>query len=169
MNQAPLFCFGSLMDWDVVACVLEENTDRLSMVSCKLENFRVARLPHEDYPMLVVDESRIASGQLLCGLSKAQLDRILFYEGEEYALAPCYVKLDSGETVLASFFSENNMPAPEMTDWCFETWVRNHKDYLLRQSAAYMSWYGKMSATDADFYWQTYSDIENDMPMAATG
>ena len=169
MNQSALFCFGSLMDWDVVSCVLNDSIEGLTMQTCSLNGFRVCKLPHEDYPVLVVDENCTAPGMLLNGLTPAQLDRILFYEGEEYAITPCNVELESGEFVNALFFDEANMPTPVMTDWCFDTWIKFHKDYLLRQCAAYMKFYGKMSAAEADYYWQTYSEVENEPLLAAAG
>ena len=146
------------MDWDVLECVLGELPTGLVMTPCSLAGFRVSKLPHEDYPMLVVDDTRQASGQLLTGLNQQQLERIIFFEGEEYQISPCVVETESGELISAIYFSEGIMPAPEQTDWCFDHWCQHHKDYLLRQSAAYMTWYGKLSAAEADYYWQTYSE-----------
>ena len=169
MNSLPLFCFGSLMDWDVLTIVLGYSPKELSMVPAQLPGHRVAKLPHESYPMLVADESRRAPGQLLIGLTESQLDRIIFFEGEEYQLSPCVVTLDTGDQQNALFFSEGIMPTPQMTDWDFHQWRNVHKDYLLRQSAAYMAYYGKMSAQEADYYWQTYHEELYDQPLAATG
>ena len=157
------------MDWDVVACVLGEDVANLSMQSCHLDGYRVARLPHEDYPMLVEHPHTSAPGQLLQGLTAKQLDRVIFYEGEEYEISPCEVRLASGAMAKALFFSEGIMPEPQMTDWCFETWRAQHKAYLLRQSAAYMAWYGKLPAAEADYYWQTYTEDETLVTLKAAG
>jgi hypothetical protein len=169
MQQSPLFCFGSLMDWDVVNCVLNNETAGLSMVAASLNGYRVTRLPHETYPILVTDAKHMAHGQLLYGLSKEQLDRVIFFEGEEYQISPCEVSLENGDQVVAQFFDEGIMPAAEMTDWCFNTWQQQHKDYLLRQSAVYISYYGKMSAAEADYYWQSYTEEEFNLPLCAAG
>ena len=155
------------MDRDVLECVLNENVSNLHMVPASLNHHRVAKLPHESYPMLVADERYRAPGQLLYGLSQEQLDRIIFFEGEEYQIASCLVHLDNGSVAHARFFSEGIMPKPEMTDWCFDQWRQQHKAYLLRQSSVYMAYYGKMSAAQADYYWQTYS--ETPLAMAANG
>ena len=169
MKPLPLFCFGSLMDWDVLTVVLGCFPTELSMVPAQLPGHRVAKLPHESYPMLVADEDRQAPGQLLIGLTESQLDRVIFFEGEEYQLSPCVVTLDNGSQQNALFFSEGIMPTPEMGDWDFHQWRNAHKDHLLRQSAAYMAYYGKMSAQEADYYWQTYSEEPYLPPLAAVG
>ncbi|NKB62651.1 MAG: hypothetical protein GKR95_11190 [Gammaproteobacteria bacterium] len=166
MNNIPLFCFGSLMDWDVINCVLGEKIEGLSMVDAEFPGYRVATLPHESYPVLVSDEKAMANGKLLSGLEQAHLDRIIFFEGEEYQIRPCTVRSPSGD-VEARFFDEAIMPAPEMTDWCFTQWQQQHKSFLLRQSEVYMSYYGKMSAAEADYYWQTYSEVDFDQPLIA--
>ena len=77
--------------------------------------------------------------------------------------------LASGAMAKALFFSEGIMPEPQMTDWCFETWRAQHKAYLLRQSAAYMAWYGKLPAAEADYYWQTYTEDETLVTFKAAG
>ena len=158
MQQTPLFCFGSLMDWDVVSCVLAEKSVGLSMQPAVMKGYRVAKLPHESYPMLVQDQERFADGHLLYGLTQEHLDRIIFFEGEEYAIQPCRVETDEGLVTDALFFDEGIMPTAELTDWCFETWQTDHKPYLLRQTAHYMSYFGQMSAEEADYYWQNYVD-----------
>ncbi len=154
----PLFCFGSLMDREVLACVLDRPVDDVTMVQASIPGFRKVRLPHESYPMLVPDAEFEAPGVLLVGLSKADLDRIVFFEGEEYELAPCQVHALDGGCAEALFFDEGIMPPPRTEPWDFVTWQRDHKDYLIRQSRAYMACYGRMSLAEADTYWQNYSE-----------
>jgi hypothetical protein len=64
----------------------------------------------------------------------------------------CYVE--------ALFFDEGIMPAAEMVDWDFSYWREQCKPFMLRQAAEYMSYYGKMSAQEADYYWQNYKETE---------
>ena len=168
MKQTPLFCFGSLMDWDVVECVLDQSTVGLTMQPATLSGYRVARLPHESYPMLVADQTRVAHGQLLAGLDAEQLKRIVFFEGEEYVITPCLVQLECGGFANALFFDEGIMPSAELTDWSFNQWIENHKDFMLKQSSAYMSFYGKMTAAEADYYWQTFKDDETELLKLAS-
>lgn len=160
----PLFCFGSLMDRDVLAMVIGGGADKVTMRPARISGFFRARLPHESYPMLVPDAEQEALGQLLYGLDKTDLDRIVFFEGEEYELSPCRVRLlevsekDEGESVEALFFDEGIMPPPQTEAWDFEHWQQHNKPYMLRQSRVYMSLFGKMSAAEADVYWQNYKE-----------
>ena len=147
------------MDRDVLACVVgEEAASSVVMQTAVISGYRKARLPHEFYPMLVPEAESQAPGMLLYGLDKASLDRIVFFEGEEYELSPVAVKTDEGQCVEALFFDEGIMPPPRLEIWDFAEWKREHKQYLIRQAGVYMSYYGKMSAADADVYWQNYSE-----------
>ncbi len=156
----PLFCFGSLMDPDVLSLVLDSESlpERISMKPAMIFGFRKVRLPHETYPMLVPAAESDAPGVLIHGLLREDLDRIVFFEGAEYELAPCEVRLGNGDVMDALFFDEGIMPPPRTEQWDFEAWRRDHKDYLLRQSRVYMAWFGRMSATEADRYWQEYRE-----------
>ena len=154
----PLFCFGSLMDRDVLRCVVGDNESLVQMRPAFIAGYFKARLPHETYPMLVPEAEREAPGQLLYGLNKEDLDRIVFFEGEEYELSPCKVRVADNEWVDALFFDEGIMPPPETAEWDFEEWKSKYKPFMLRQTDYYMSFYGKLSAPEADVYWQNYEE-----------
>jgi len=148
------------MDRDVLSCVLgEESSDRVRMLPATLAGYRRVKLPHESYPLLVVDASsdNVVEGVLIYGLNKEELNRIVFFEGEEYELAPCQPK-SGQEVVNALFFDEGVMPTAKLEEWDFDFWRLHHKKYLIRQSKVYMSYYGKMPAKDADVYWQNYTE-----------
>jgi len=146
------------MDRDVLACVLDtELPARIKTQPASLSGYRKVKLPHETYPLLVVDAHQDAQGVLIYGLSKEELNRIVYFEGEEYELVPCQSRSEAG-VVEALFFDEGVMPPAQTEDWDFAYWQREHKPYLLRQSRVYMSYYGKMSAKEADIYWQNYSE-----------
>ncbi|MEM7194224.1 MAG: gamma-glutamylcyclotransferase family protein [Pseudomonadota bacterium] len=158
MIHTPLFCFGSLMDADVLRCVLDRKINDLSLEDATLGGYRVACLPHESYPLLVRQAGQMASGKLIHGLSEEDFARIVFFEGEEYQVSACHVSTQRSTRLPARFFDEGIMPPAESRQWSFERWQVNDKAYMLRQSAVYMSLYGKMSAAEADVYWQNYSE-----------
>ena len=146
------------MDRDVLACVLDtELPHRIQLQTGELAGYRRVKLPHETYPLLVPDAQGVTEGRLIHGLTSEELKRIVFFEGEEYELSPCQVR-SQNSVVDALFFDEGVMPPAESEDWDFEHWRHTHKDYLIRQSKVYMSWYGKLSAREADRYWQNYSE-----------
>ena len=154
----PLFCFGSLMDREMLSCVLDRSLDDIELESATIQGYVKACLPHESYPILVPDARGEARGILIRGLDKRDLERIVFFEGEEYELAPCQVRPDAGVCVEALFFDEGIMPPAESTAWDFDRWQREDKAFMLRQSRRYMSCFGKMSAAEADVFWQEYSE-----------
>lgn len=147
------------MDGDVRSCVLgNSSSQRIVTKPATIAGYRKVCLPHETYPVLVPDANRCAEGILLDGLDRRELDRIVFFEGEEYELSPCTAALADGSFIDALFFDEGIMPRPQSKDWSFSFWVDQHKDYMLRQTAHYMSYFGLMSAVEADQYWQTYQE-----------
>jgi len=155
----PLFCFGSLMDRDVLGCVIgDEAAAGVKMEQAWLGGYRKVRLPHETYPMLVPEAEKSTEGVLIYGLEKDHLDRIVFFEGEEYELTPCQVKTEKSCSIEALFFDEGIMPAPYTVEWDYQHWLQHHKEFMIRQSRKYMSYYGLMSAAEADVYWQNYSE-----------
>ena len=147
------------MDRDVLGCVIGESASAgIKMQPAILAGYRKVRLPHETYPLLIPEVDSRANGMLLHGLDKEALDKIVFFEGEEYELSPVAVKTEDGECREALFFDEGIMPPARTETWDFAEWRRLHKEYLIRQATAYMSWYGKLSAAEADVYWQNYSE-----------
>ncbi|MGI9317054.1 MAG: gamma-glutamylcyclotransferase family protein [bacterium] len=155
----PLFCFGSLMDRDVLACVLGENpAARIVTEPGVFAGYRKVRLPHETYPILVPDADSSAEGILIDGLNKHELNRIVFFEGDEYELSPCSIHLPDGSGVDALFFDEGVMPPPRSEEWDLALWLQHHKGFMLRQSSHYMSYYGLLSASEADSHWQSYQE-----------
>ena len=157
MNM-PLFCFGSLMDREMLSCVLDRPIDNIELVSATIQGYSRVCLPHETYPMLVVDVEHDAPGMLVYGLCKSDLERIVFFEGDEYELSPCQVRLKDGSVAEALFFDEGTMPPAESTEWDFVHWQKEYKPYMLRQSKRYMSYFGHMSAAEADIHWQEYRE-----------
>jgi len=159
----PLFCYGTLLDVDMLACVVGETAAAaVTMETGWLAGYRKARLPHENYPLLVPEAESFAQGALLYGLQKPQIDRIVFFEGEEYELSPCKVKTEGSKTVDALFFDEGIMPPPRTEEWCLAHWQKHHKQFMIRQSREYMSYYGLMSAVEADIHWQNYQEQTGD-------
>ena len=140
-------------------CVLgESSARRIFTKPAKINGYRKVCLPHETYPVLVPEADHCAEGILLDGLNRLELDKIVYFEGEEYELSPCTTVLPDGSFVDALFFDEGIMPRPQVEDWSFSNWLDNHKDYMLRQTSHYMSYYGVMSANEADIYWQSYRE-----------
>ena len=147
------------MDVDVRSCVLGDySATRIMTKPATIRGYRKVCLPHETYPVLVPEVDHYAEGILLYGLTRLELDKIVFFEGEEYELSPCTAVLADGSFIDALFFDEGVMPMPQSEDWLFSVWIDQHKDYMLRQTSHYMTYFGLMSAVEADHYWQTYQE-----------
>lgn len=108
----------------------------------------------ESYPILVAQASQQAHGQLIFGLDEHAMDRIQFFEGDEYALDTLPVLTDSG-TKLAHWFRDTGAYQDTGNEWSFSTWREHAYDAFIDMAESYMQLYGTMTATEADTHWQS--------------
>ena len=106
----------------------------------------------EVFPVLVPAPGQHADGFLIYGLSAQALDRILFFEGEEYRLEPLTVRLSDGLHA-ARYFRDTAVYQISEHSWDFDGWRIKERDEFIRRTNDYMALYNTMSAADADAHW----------------
>ena len=148
----PLFCFGSLMDDDVLRVVTGRDPDGLDIVAADAPGRAQREVVGESYPILVPDAGSRARGRLVGGLDAEALERVLFFEGEEYAIAPLEVEV-GGERRPAQYFRDTGVYRTSGGSWDFARWRAAGIDDFLDHTARYMALYGTMSAAEADAVW----------------
>lgn len=89
-----LFVYGTLRFPDVLSALLGRVPER---VQASVPGWRVAALPGRVYPGLVRADEAVAHGDVLVGLSVAELELLHDYEGVEYDFES--VTLADGESV----------------------------------------------------------------------
>lgn len=155
-----LFVFGSLMDTDVLSVVSGIPLSELKLTSATVFGYQQRELVEESYPVLVVCESARASGKLIQGLTVDALQRILFFEGEEYRLQPIDTVTDRSYLQSAFYFRDTGAYTVRQNVWDFERWARLHKPPFLDASREYMNLYGTMTAAEADAYWTALMQVD---------
>ena len=106
----------------------------------------------ESFPVLLAQPGGRASGTLIFGLSGTAMQRILFFEGEEYALGALEVEFD-GQVVAACHFRDANTYRTGSTIWDLASWQTQARAEFLPRARRYMALYGTMSKRDADAHW----------------
>ena len=150
-----LFVFGSLMDRDVLSLVAGMEVSTLELQAATVSGYQQAEVAEESYPVLVESAGSGCNGLLIYGLTRIALDRILFFEGEEYLLSPisAHPKETGNQAVNAFYFRDAGVYSVLENAWSFETWQAEHKESFLVASREYMALFGSMTAAEADAYW----------------
>lgn len=153
MNQPlPLFSFGTLRDPEVLAIVSQQSAG-MRQCSAHVTGYALHKVSGEDFPVMMPSGKGRVDGILIYGLTAQALDRIVFFEGDEYGLEPIDVIDDTGKVVQASYFKEASVYDICPTTWKYQQWNALEKNEFLDRVARYMQWYGVVSATEADQYW----------------
>ncbi len=151
--MAPIFFYGTLRDLDLLAIILGRTLEPETCEPAVLENHATLTMCDEDYPVLVPRAGARAEGVLVRGLGEADLDRLHFYEEDEFELTPVTVTTAHGP-VDACIFRPDAVAAGD-TDgpWSFEQWQAREKPVALEAAREYMDYYGRMSAAEACALW----------------
>ena len=168
-----LFVFGSLMDPDVLSLVSGMLIDTLHMQASTASGFRQCEVSEESYPVLVADHNTQCHGLLINGLTCEALERILFFEGDEYTLESIQVQRETAPDtrspylVNAWYFRDTGAYTINPGSWDFGNWQSHHKVSFMQGTKKYMQLFGQMSATEADAYWSEYIDSSNPGRLAS--
>lgn len=167
-----LFFFGSLLDPDLFRIVIGRPLASVPHASARLDGWTPRRVAEEDYPVLVEEPDAAAHGRIVAGLSWGEIDRCLFYEGDEYDLRPIAVALDPAEAArVAQAGAPAETPAPQpdrlhahaylsngsLTDteevWRLDAWQAAHKAESLAIAEAWMALHGRLTIAEAELHW----------------
>lgn len=160
-SDLPLFVFGSLRDVDILEAVLGDGIAHVTAEPAALGGFRVRRARHEIFPILipepqVVEAQGEVPGLLLHGLTEADLDRILFYEGGGYALRPLTVRAgdlparEARRRTRARVFLATGLLQDSGEPWELSAWTESEKPLALMLARDLMALYGVVSPEEID-------------------
>jgi gamma-glutamylcyclotransferase (GGCT)/AIG2-like uncharacterized protein YtfP len=126
-GRQPLFFFGTLMDLDVLAYLLERPIDVDDLQPASLAGFRRVRAAGASYPVLVPQEGGAVEGRLLRRASAADIARINHYESGEYLAELRHVRAADGREVAAWLYLGLDHLSPSGEPWSLAGWQRRHK------------------------------------------
>ncbi len=150
-----IFLYGSLMDPEVRQYVFADSISDRQIQPARAQNFQTFTYPGETFPVLSACEGYSVEGEVLLSPSPEALERMAFYEGDEYGMASLEVQLNSGQQLLAHYNQANDESLPLTDIWCFRRWQQTERDTLVQMCKRYMErCWGKMTIEQADLVWQ---------------
>jgi hypothetical protein len=147
-----VFFFGSLMDRELLALVIGRAIEDLGVAAAVIHGFARRRARDESFPVLVPHPGGRAEGVLVTDLTAADIARIQFFEGSDYALAALRVEC-RGERLAAQVFLPTARLAAEETAWDFDSWVAAERALCVALAEELMSHYGSLSIAEIDALW----------------
>ena len=150
----PLFVYGSMRDVEVRSLVLGRTPPALRTEPAWMPGAAAAVVPGESYPYLVSVEGARACGELVHGLDERCLDRIVFFEGDEYAFVECEVERAGGERVAAMHFGGVAIAQAPVVAWSLRRWQAREKPAFLSMTREYMALWPRATRAQAEAEWQ---------------
>ena len=150
----PLFVYGSMRDEDVRALVLGRASPAARTEPAWMPGVAAVRVPEESYPYLVSSDCARVPGELIHGLDGEDVDRILFFEGDEYGFTESVVERTGGERVAAMHFGGVAIPEGPVVPWSLERWQAREKPRFLSMTREYMALWGRATQAQAEALWQ---------------
>jgi hypothetical protein len=135
------FFYGTLLDEDVRRLVLGPEAARLKLVPARLPGYRRVAKGHSSAPLLARRRGASVEGLLARGLDRRQAARLRHYEGRNYCLARCRVRLAGGKACAAMvYLGEGRIPLCRGS-WRLSQWQRRSKRAFLKLAALWLAAY----------------------------
>lgn len=143
------------MDRDVLGLVTDMKLGELRLSAATANGYSQQEVRQESYPVLVKKLNAHTEGVMIEGLTQLAMQRILFFEGDEYVLKNIEILCAGRTRVETNYFSHTGAYEVLEQQWDFKGWQHNEKDALLLHIRNYMNLFGTMTATEADRYWRS--------------
>lgn len=151
--RPPFFFFGTLRDADIFRAVIGRPMAAFATAPASLDGHAVERLAEWPYPRLVVRDGALARGLLVDGFTAAEVDRMCFFESEEYEMRQIEVRTSTGPRAVACFIADERMESSALA-WSLDDWRRLAKDRALAETEICMTeYFGRVSRRDLDRQW----------------
>ncbi len=145
LHTKSMFFFGTLMDADILAAILERSPAAAEREVAYLRGFRRVFVAGRPYPMLIEQTGGRVEGVLVHGLSERDCARLGYYEGWEYVTAPVTIRTLSGKTIETEMFTCSSGVLAENRDWRLDIWQRKHKPAALTAASEAMARFARVS------------------------
>jgi hypothetical protein len=131
------FFFGTLMDRDVLAAVLDRPVPEGELRQAWLHDYRRVRAATACYPVLVPAPGLVVGGVLFHPASARDEVRIRHFEDGEYVERWLVAQLPGGRLAARVFFSLETLGCTD-DPWNLAEWAHRHKETFLEQCREWM-------------------------------
>jgi hypothetical protein len=132
------FFFGTLMDRDVLAAVLDRPLVSDELSRAWLHGYRRVRAANTSYPILVPATGVVVGGMLFQPRRERDDVRIRHFEDGEYAERWLLIGRPRGGRLAARVFLALDVLQATDEAWDLEAWARTHKAAFLEQCREWM-------------------------------
>jgi len=140
-----LFVYGTLCDDDVLRIVLGHDLPVHCRYLAALQDHECRMLHDERYPVLVSSPGSRVAGRVLM-LGEADMQRICFFEGDEYTFEPARVVNEVTNQLQEVELCAARLTTPGLRHpWSLRGWQREYKAEFVEHVHAYMALYDTAS------------------------
>jgi hypothetical protein len=139
-GREPLFFFGTLMDEEILARILDRPLEKADLEPAVLGGYRREAARGCNYPLLVPSDGESVPGRLFRGATRRDIARINHYESGEYGAELHKVQGRDGRwrsawvyIGLDDTFTASGQP------WDLQSWSAAHKSSFLRECDGWMA------------------------------
>ncbi len=139
--RMDFFFYGTLLDEEVRRLVLGPEAARLELVPARLAGYRRFPKLRSSAPVLARRSGASVEGLLVRGLDRRQAARLRHYEGRNYRLARCKVRLAEGKACAAMVYLGRGRIPLRRGSWRLREWQRRSKRAYLRLAVLWLAAY----------------------------
>lgn len=121
------FFYGTLLDPDVTALVLGRRLPPAAFQCAILPGYARWRVEGGTYPIAVPAPGAEVIGAVVGGLSRRDVERLAYYEGPGYRIAPLKVKLGGVLALVSVFEPVKTRLQPTAETWDLQKWQQRYK------------------------------------------
>ena len=125
------FFYGTLMDRDVLACVLGRPVPEAHCEPAVLPGYRRARVRRRHFPMLVPSSTATVDGYIVSRLDVHAALRLAWHEHVGYDIVRARPVLSYGQPIPAWIFLSRRGVMEPAQAWSLDAWQRTHKRQAL--------------------------------------
>jgi hypothetical protein len=151
-----VFLYGSLLEPQLRDVVFADALGNTLIKGATANDFATLKYPGEAFPVLMPWPFQKATGVVLIDPPAVALERMAFYEGDEYEIATLAVTLSNGDQIQAEYNKALELDGLVFNDfWCLDTWRKNESHIMIEMAKRYMDrCWGQMNIIEADHVWQ---------------
>jgi hypothetical protein len=143
------------MDTEIRRNVFADSISDEQLMMARAKGYCTMVYPGENFPVLIPAPDGLVVGQVLLEPNAEALERMAFYEGDEYDIDHLDLITEDGETMRAQYNKANEQGLVFDQPWSYRQWQLTERQALIKSSKLYMErCWRKMSPTEADMVWR---------------
>ena len=164
MSGHTFFFYGSLMDRELLEAVIGRDLGNLSFTPGWMKGYVADTAERYSFPTLVEHRTGRVDGIVVKGLSAADVDRIAYFEDEDYTATVADIATAEGD-VSAQVYVATTRLKSSGKPWSFDHWRIHDKPLLLAVTRKVMcEHYGVTPMSEIDAVWhRVKAEIEAQM------